>query len=530
MKALAQIPFQNLESIPTLVKDFLNAKIEGTQSLVWNHENIKNKIESKTLGFSPYNREILSEVLCDQHQDLSLSALQKENLDRLSNKNTLTITTGHQLNLFSGPVFFIYKIAQVIKSTNELNKIHPNHHFVPLFWMATEDHDFEEINHFKAEGEVFSIREESGGAVGRIQVSDLDFIQNFENSFKDRKFGGDLIDLMKSSYKEGETLTQATRKLVHQLFSEYGLLMIDGDDKRLKALMKETFQKELTENLLYKSTQKTILDLKQHYGKVQVNPREINLFYLEKTRNRIEFDGEKFVVVDTSLQFSKEEILNELKNNPEKFSPNAVLRPVFQEIILPNLAYIGGNAEIAYWLELIECFKSINLDFPILVPRNSLLFLSEKTLGKMQKLGLSIEEVLGNKQTAIKTKLLSNHPLESLISEKENELKTIFQELKFQSIHTDFSFGQLINAEEMRQMKSYDRMKKRLLKAEKIKQQEKVSRIENVFSEVHPAGIWQERVWNFSEFYADYGSEWLQDCYNNISIEKSELNVVVYSF
>jgi uncharacterized protein YllA (UPF0747 family) len=175
--------------------------------------------------------------------------------------------------------------------------------------MATEDHDFEEINHFKAEGEVFSIREESGGAVGRIQVSDLDFIQNFENSFKDRKFGGDLIDLMKSSYKEGETLAQATRKLVHQLFSEYGLLMIDGDDKRLKALMKETFQKELTENLLYKSTQKTILDLKQHYGKVQVNPREINLFYLEKTRNRIEFDGEKFVVVDTSLQFSKEEIL-----------------------------------------------------------------------------------------------------------------------------------------------------------------------------------------------------------------------------
>jgi len=294
----------------------------------------------------------------------------------------------------------------------------------------------------------------------------------------------------------------------------------------LKSQMKNIFKEELLEQQLSKTTAETVKNLSEKYGKVQVNPREINLFYLSKTRNRIEFRLGLYRILETDISFSQKEILEELENHPEKFSPNALLRPVYQEVILPNLAYIGGNAEIMYWLELQRYFQKIEVPFPVLIPRVSLLYLKEKTFGKIEKLGLKITDFFGDFEVLKAQEILENHPIVSLLGNQEHVLNMQFDELIKAAAETEKTFGNLVDAEKTRQLKSFDRMRKRLLRAEKLKQNEKLSRLENIYLKVHPAKKWQERTLNFSVFYSDFGVDWLQNCYEEITVDQSELIIV----
>lgn len=428
MKTINKISFQDIESIPQLIKDFLNQKIEGFEEYTFSLDHFKKQLHQKQNSFTSAQREILAEALEDQLSGLKLSLSQRQNLNDLKLQNTFTITTGHQLNLFSGSVFFIYKILQTIKTCSYLKEKFPEFNFVPVYWMASEDHDFAEINHFKTENNYYEINEKSGGAVGRIQITDTFFISEFEKEFKDFVFGTELILMLKEAYKAGNTLTEAIRILVNRLFSDFGLLMVDGDSKELKKQIKDTFKDELLNFTLQKTSKEKVEFLTEKYGKVQVNPREINLFYLTDTRDRIDFNGNKYIIVDKNIQFTQEEILDELEKHPEKFSPNALMRPVYQETILPNLAYIGGNAEIMYWLELKDYFIEINLPFPILIPRNSMLFLKEKTMGKIEKLQLKIEDFFKNFTAITNAKILDNNEILSLLQDKENKLIHQFSE------------------------------------------------------------------------------------------------------
>ncbi|AYZ37492.1 bacillithiol biosynthesis cysteine-adding enzyme BshC [Chryseobacterium indologenes] len=527
MKTINKISFNDIESIPQLVKDFLNQQIEGFENKTFTVDHFRQQIHLKgDSSLSSEQRRILSAVLEEQLSELTLSSKQKGNVADLQLPNTFTVTTGHQLNLFSGPVFFVYKILQTIKTCTYLKENFPDFNFVPVYWMASEDHDFAEINHFKTENHFYEINEKSGGPVGRIQISDTYFISEFEKEFKDSVFGTELILMLKEAYKTGNTLTQAIRILVNRLFSEFGLLILDGDSKELKAEMKEIFKDELLHFSLQTQSEAKVDFLTEKYGKVQVNPREINLFYLSDTRDRIEFNGQKYIVVDKNIQFTQEEILAELENYPERFSPNALMRPVYQEKILPNLAYIGGNAEIMYWLELKDYFSKIEIPFPILIPRNSMLFIKEKTLGKIRKLDLGIDDFFQNFAIITNRKILKDNHILPLLEEKEQLLINNFSELKATAEMTERSFGNMVKAEEVRQLKSFKRMKKRLLHAEKIKQAELLERLENLFLDIHPSGTWQERVYNFSVFFSDYGYSWLENCLEEMVVQESKLIIV----
>ncbi|QBO57460.1 bacillithiol biosynthesis cysteine-adding enzyme BshC [Chryseobacterium salivictor] len=523
MKKLTNIPFLEIEGIPLLIKDFLTQKIAGFEPQFFNLENIEKQFLQKEKSFSSGKRKVLCEVLQNQYADFPQSEKQQSNLKHLALEETFTVTTGHQLNLFTGPVFFIYKILQTIKLAEFLNAKFPAKNFVPLFWLASEDHDFEEINHFKTENNYYETKAKSGGAVGRIMVEDDFFIAQFEEEFKDSVFGTELILLLKRAYKKGNTLSQATRIIVHELFADYGLLVLDGDEAKLKREMKTVFRDELLNQNLFETTKSTVDFLSGKYGKVQVNPREINLFYLSETRDRIAFEHDQFVLVDKDISFSKEGILNELENHPERFSPNALMRPVYQETILPNIAYVGGNAEIMYWLELRDYFEKLGLPFPILIPRNSMLMIAEKTVSKAENLGLKINDFFRNFAAVTKHILLNDNEILPLLNQQETQLKDQFIRLKAKAGSTEKTFANLVEAEQTRQLKSFDRMKKRLLRAEKIKHREKLERLENLFLKIHPGNTWQERTYNFSVFYSDFGNEWLHNCYDALEVENSEL-------
>lgn len=490
---------------------------------LFSSESIREKIAVKSAFFTQDKRELLYDELVEQHKYSQLADAQHENLASLLTPRTFTVTTGHQLNLFTGPVFFIYKILQTIKLAESLKRDCPDLDFVPVFWMATEDHDFEEINHFSTAERFFEVNGHAGGPVGRMKVDDQFFITAFDEEFRNSVFGTELILMMKKAYKKGNTFAEATRMLVQELFGSYGILIVDGDCKKWKASVTDLFQEELLHETLLRSTQETREFLKKKYGKVQVNPRNINLFYLSDTRNRIEKRENQYFIVDKDLVFSEEEILKELNQHPENFSPNAVLRPAYQEAILPNIAYIGGNAEIMYWLELTSYFKTVGIPFPYLIPRSSMLMVSEKNLRKIEKFGLKITDFLQDFASLSRKVLVESNELTQMLSRQENELKKQFLALSEAAVHTDVTFLNMVRAEEQRQLKSFERLRKRLLRAEKIKQSEKMETLERLFREIHPSGVWQERVYNFSVFYADAGQEWLQTCYQEIGATNSEL-------
>ena len=528
MKTLDKIPFSELPPIPKLIRDFIADELPGFLNNRFTWENMVNKMREKTSHYKVEQRRILVDVLKKQNDTTTLSEKQRLNLQLLEQETTVTVTTGHQLNLFTGPAFFVYKILQTIKTADEINAKNLGYKAVPIFWMATEDHDFEEINHFKTENDYYEIQEQSGGAVGRIEVMDNHFFDAFEEEFRGWPFGEELILLLKSAYAKGNTLSDSTRILVNSLFADYGVLVLDGDERELKCAMIPIFEDELKRQSLQHSSESTVDYLTQNYHKVQVNPRAINLFYLTDQRHRIEQVEEEYQIVDTEMKFTPNEIIEELNQFPERFSPNALMRPIYQETVLPNVMYVGGNAEIMYWFELKLYFEYLNLPYPILTPRNSMLFLTKKQATKAEKLHWEILDLFRTKEVLLKRYLVDQHPITHLLETNAEMLENHFDQLKKEASSTDKTFEDLVDAEKTRQLKSFARMKKRLLRAERIKQNEWLERVDKLWFSIHPKNTWQERVLNFSVFYSILGTSWLQTCYEEQDIETPQMVVVEF--
>lgn len=479
----------------------------------------KNKLEHYK------NREILVNQISKQLSHLELSKKQQKNLKKLSEKNTITITTGHQLNLFTGPIFFFYKILQVIKACQELNNEQSEINFVPMFWMATEDHDFEEINHFKFKDRIIHWEKDFGGPVGRLSTDGLQKVfDSFLSLLPNGKKKTELQNLIEASYLSNDNLTNATRKLVHLLFKDHGLLMIDGDDKELKKLMIPAFEQELTQSTAFKKVIPQNEKLEELGYSIQVNPREINLFYINQNNSReriIEQNGTYFVN-NTSIKFSKEEIISDLHQNPEKFSPNVILRPLYQETILPNVAYVGGGGEMAYWLQLKEMFNEFEVDFPLLVLRNSLLIRTKKQHEKQLKLNLSNEDLFSNSLTITKKHSINSSEIAPKLPELEEELKSIFNRLEHMSSLTESSFADMIQAQRTKQLKGFEKIKKRLVHAEVKKNEDLLKRIQQLLNELSQQNSLQERQKNFADFdYIDihYFIDFIEDSLRPFAFE-----------
>jgi bacillithiol biosynthesis cysteine-adding enzyme BshC len=303
-----------------------------------------------------------------------------------------------------------------------------------------------------------------------------------------------------------DNLADATRFLANELFKKDGLVIIDGDSKELKKLFIPYAKEELLHQTSFKKVSESNLLLESY--KIQVNPREINLFYIEdNSRERIIFDNNRYKINTTLTEFSEAELLSDLENHPEKFSPNVILRPLYQEVILPNLCYIGGGGEIAYWLELKSNFDYNKVPFPILLLRNSVVLATEKRLKKAANLGLTWADLFLNQDDLInlKTKEYSQFTID--FSEQKDALKKQFEKLESIAHQTNTSFLGAVKAQETKQIKGLENLEKRLLKAEKRVHSDTLERITLLQNELFPNQSLQERQVNFSEFYEAFGAD-----------------------
>lgn len=474
----------------------------------------------KEKKFPAENRRILVKSLAQQYENFAAGKPVKANLDLLAQENTYTITTGHQLNIFTGPLYFIYKIVTIINLSAKLKAQFPDKNFVPVYWMASEDHDFEEIQSFNLFGKKYTWETDQTGAVGDFS---LDGIEKIFEALPEK------IELFEKAYLNSRSLSDATRFFVNELFGQYGLVIIDAHRPELKStfhpVIKDDLENHKANDLAGKTTKKLV---KLGYQS-QLYPRSINFFYLnDGLRERIYKDGEYFKVKNTDLKFSREEILDILEKNPEKFSPNVVLRPLYQETILPNLAYIGGPAEVAYWLQLKGIFDEYNLPFPILVPRNYALVVSKSLSQKVEKLGVKYKDLFMDFQE-LKVRYLAQNAENEISIEKETE-KSLqnYECIKIKANKVDPSLEGFIAAEAAKAKKSLENIGKRIRKAEEKRQEVEINQLENIKNKLFPNGQLQERHDNFLNFFIN-NPHFIHDLVKVFDPLDFNFNVIIYN-
>ncbi len=510
------IPFKQTGYFSNLLCDYLDQKKSlapfYSRYPTWN--SFKDQIEEKEKTFNKEHRHILVEALNQQYQRFQQTDETKANIARLNDTNTFTVVTGHQLNLFTGPLYFIYKIVATLNLTEALKLKYPDYNFVPIYWMATEDHDFEEINYFNFQGKKIKWKgpqNYTGGAVGKLETEGLDIVfETFAQTLGKGNNASQLRSLFEESYLKYSNLTDATRNLVNTLFGAYGLVIVDGDDILLKKQLIPYVKNDIFNNVTQTKVAETITaleDLESSY-KIQVNPRAINYFYLASgIRERIVKEGDTFLVNNTDLKFSKDALISELENFPERFSPNVICRPLYQEVILPNLCYIGGGGELAYWLQLRSSFKAQNVPFPMLLLRNSGLIVSEKQHRKLRNLNIETEDLFLKSNSFINKRIREISNINIDFSDQKSHLTAQFKALYDLANQTDASFFGAVKAQEVKQLKGLANLEKRLLKAQKRKLKDEVTRVSELQRALFPGGSLQERNTNFSELYLEYGEK-----------------------
>jgi len=489
-----------------LIIDYLsgNSELQTFYKCLPQLSNFKNVIEERSK--MDVNRALLVKRLKDQYSSL---ADVPDNIELLSNTNTFTVTTGHQLCLFTGPLYFIYKIITTINLAESLKSEYPEYNFVPIYWMASEDHDFEEVNHISLYGKTIEWDRPQNGAVGEMPTKSIvEIIEQIGETISGEQHSQQIISLLQSAYLDQKTLANATRAFAHALFGKYGLVVIEPNDREFKKVFSPIAVDDILNQTAFGLVNKTNNLLSKLKYKIQLNPREVNCFYImDSLRERIVAqDNGEFEVVNTEIRFSKEELINEIEAHPERFSPNALMRTLYQEALLPNLAYIGGPAEIAYWLQCKGVFDHYNISYPILKLRSSAMIVNEQMASKIDKLGLQIVDFFNREEDIEKSFVKNNSGNESDLDNERKQLDEVFKRISAKLDILDPSLVASSQALQSKTEAAIAELEKKILKTEKKRNQDSINRIKKIKSSLFPNKSTQERVDNITPYIARYGA------------------------
>ena len=502
------VSFSSTGSLSKIVSDYLSGQdqVKPFYSFFPDQKGFAEVIKRRNL--SAEKRNVLVEVLREQNSNASDETL--NNINLLAEEKTFTVTTGHQLNLFTGPLYFIYKIISAIKLSRQLKKNFPENNFIPVYWMASEDHDIEEIRAINISGQKVEWNVEGSGAAGRLMCNGIDeAIDVAKQILGETKNGIEIFELLKFAYRKEHTLSQATRIFVNGLFENYGLVILDPDNAKLKSLFISVMQDDLEHQTSFAKVSETIQDLNKLDYDAQVTPREINLFYLQENfRGRIIKEKNHFHVADSQIRFTREEIIAALHEHPERFSPNVMLRPLYQETVLPNVAYVGGPAEIAYWLEYKKMFDHYNVNFPALVLRSCAMIIERSSAERMKKTGISFTDLF--KPADLLAKEFVQRTSSFSIAEELEKISSAFQSIGEKAAAVDITLKSTAGAEQRRHIDALHALEEKVIRAQKKKHETSFQQIQKLKARFFPEGTLQERYDNFLPYYLKYGKDFFE--------------------
>ena len=518
IKAAEQVAYPLTGYFSNLVSDYLeaNQKLTPFYTHTPDIDGVKAAIAARDSFNTP--RIALVNALNKQYETVKASDLVTANIQSLANSKTYTVTTAHQPNLFTGPLYFIYKIAHTIALSRSLNKQMPEANFVPVYYMGSEDADLDELGFVNIGGQKLVWQTKQTGAVGRmlVDVELLSLIKLIEGQIGVSVHGVAWVNLLKQSFTIGKTIAQATFEIVHHLFGAYGLVVVQPDSPELKCLFTSVIEKELTTGFSNNAVQQTIKNLSVHY-KVQAAGRAINLFYLQgNKRERIVQTDAGYEVTALGLSFTKDQILADVQNNPANYSPNVILRGVFQETILPNVAFIGGGGELAYWLELKQVFADAAVPFPVLLLRNSFLLVPAKQALQLQKMHINTVNLFkGRPQVIIDSFVKANSVHHLQINTQMAAIEAQYALIKEQAAAIDASLVDHIEALSHKQAQKLLQVQKKMLRAEKRKYEAEQQQITKIMEQLFPGGSLQERTENIADWYKIYGTHFVSAIVEN---------------
>lgn len=511
------IPYSQTGKFSKIVLDYVNKNSELRKFYQHNvsAEGIKSAIDQRKKF--PTNRPLLVEQLNLQYENISSSGKVRQNIQALLDENTFTICTAHQPNLFTGHLYFIYKILHTIKLCEILKRDFPEYNFVPVFYMGSEDADLEELNHIVIEGQKYEWQTKQTGAVGRMKIDSglIKLIEQISGRLLVEDYGNEIVEILKNCYKINSTIEEATFVFVHEIFKEYGLIILLSDKAAFKQEISSIIEEDIFRHTSSKIVESTSQELSKNY-KAQAYPRDINLFYLKDSiRNRIVAVKDGFMVHETDIFFTKESILEELKDHPERFSPNVILRGLYQEFILPDIAWIGGGGELAYWLQLKELFEHYGVPYPVLFLRNSFLIVEKKYGILMKKLALETSDLFKGQQVITEELVKKNSNATLNLAEEKQAFGDVYSKIKNIANKIDKTLNRHILALEAQQLKKLAVLEKKMFRAEKKKYIAEQNQLAKIFSVLFPDDGLQERTENFMLFYAKWGRDFIKLIYEN---------------
>lgn len=505
------IPFSTTQLFSKLINDYVEGKGTALDYVQYapNVEGYQAAIAGRKAH--PVNRALLVEVLTTQYANLPQTNAVKNNIALLKQDNTFVITTAHQPNLFTGPLYFFYKIIHAIQLADSLSQQFPDCHFVPVYYMGSEDADLDEVGAYNLDATKCQWVTKQTGAIGRMQVDDalLKLLQQLENYWSIFPQGQNALAILKEAYQKGKTINEATLSFVHAFFGSNGLLVLQPDDARLKAAFIPVMEKELLTQFSHDAIQPAIAALSKDYH-VQTEGRSLNLFYLkDNLRARIEKHGALYNVVDTDIQFTQTEILSELHQYPERFSPNVILRGVYQETILPGVVFVGGGGELAYWMELKKVFQQVGVHYPLLQLRNSFLLLHQKQATQWAAMQFD-EKDLFKPILELEIDYVKKHATTALdLQDQIDNLSKVYAAINSKVVQVDFTLGAHTENLAQQTKAKLKELEKKILRAERRKQAVAIQRIHHIKKELFPIDNLQERVEHFSKWVGQYDQTWI---------------------
>lgn len=523
------IPYQDTHCFSNLVTDYLagDKKLDGFFQFAPNEKGIREAIETRKSY--PVNRTLLVQTIRQQYASLNPSKKLQANIEALLEEDTFTVCTAHQPNLLTGYLYFIYKIVHAIKLAELLSEQYPDKRFVPVYYMGSEDNDLEELGTFRYNGKRYTWDANGQkGAVGRMQTESLKPLLNelFRTLGPPGEKTEQLKDLLARAYLQHDTIAAATHYLVNELFGEYGLIVLNPDEAQFKQLFTTIMQDDLLQGTAEGVVKAQMEQLSVHY-KTQAFPRPINLFYLTDTlRERIVHQEGTWSVLHTNITFTQEALLHELQTYPERFSPNVVLRGLFQETLLPNVAFIGGGAEVAYWLQLKPLFEYYQVFYPVLLLRQSVQWITPIARKKMKQASLSVSDIFTHTNDWVQQLIVDASSVLPDTTQAQQEISSVLFTLKDKAVAIDGTLADATDATIKKTKRLLESLQTKMWRAEKRKHAIAIARLEKVKSLLLPNGALQERVENFIEFYPYLGDAFIKQLYASMEPLRNEFLVL----
>lgn len=364
-----------------------------------------------------------------------------ENLEKLRQKNTVTATTGQQIHIFLGPFFMANKllscVAEAQRIANELVDIE----CVPVFWLATEDHDFDEIRSVRLYNETYTWDIPHGGPVGRLNpASILPLVDQAQERIDQTPENLRFIEICRTAYQSCNTFADATRFILHEIFGSTGIVILDADDKVLKKHYSAIAKVDILDNGVSSLIDSQIVKMKATGIKAPINTRPINHFLIDDdSRELIKLESDKQVNIDDHL-LSKAKIEELIEMYPDRISPNALMRTIYQQSILPNVHYTCGASEFIYWLEMPEVMNQMGLIYPQLGVRASVFTLKNAHKESLNHINLELSTLFLNdenfKHLMVKRNQNELKNLLSSVTNLENSWITVESELNLRNVQT----------------------------------------------------------------------------------------------